>query len=260
MQYEKIIINWINSNLGNNITFSNFCNFCKSYKESPSHNLQELRSKNTKMLGDLFESFCKLYMEKVMLCDAVWYHNNVPKDIKKNLMLTNRDMGIDLIGSKDGNIYAVQCKYRTRKNKRIGVTWKDLSTFYAITARTGPFDKIIVMTNADYIKKIGIKDTRESVYAFNFFNSMKFGDWISMCQYQEWEPRRLGNSMNQIENSVHQSKIESKKKTEKTNKKHVLPSPEFIRQQRLKNMGLLPIKPVEIKKDISDIELDLILN
>jgi hypothetical protein len=251
MHYENIIINWINTNLGNNITFSNFCTFCNNYKDFPSHNLQELRTKNTKMLGDLFESFCKLYMEKVMHCDLVWYYRDVPKEMIKNLRLTSRDMGIDLIGTKDGNIYAVQCKYRTRKNKKTGITWKELSTFYAITTRTGPYDKIIIMTNADYIKKIGIKDTRESVYTFNFFSSMKFDDWISMCQNQAWTPNKLGNNLNYIEN------LTQEYQSEKTNQKNVLSPREFIRQQRLKRFENLIQESINNKKDIEDILLEM---
>ena len=35
---------------------------CETYYNKPVHNLNELKKKNNKLKGDIFECFCKLYM------------------------------------------------------------------------------------------------------------------------------------------------------------------------------------------------------
>ena len=55
-------------------------------------------------------------------------------------------MGIDIVVKNNDIFYAVQCKYKKSCTlKKNILSWKQLSTFYAICMRTGPFDKYIVM-------------------------------------------------------------------------------------------------------------------
>lgn len=180
MDITNIVQSWILKNL-NNVSFEAFSYFCGNYRNEPSHNFLELKKKNTKTIGDIFEAFCKLYLKYIMNYETVWLYNEIPNDIKKQLKLTNRDMGIDILVIDGNNTYAIQCKYRNRNKKNIGINWKDLSTFYALTYRTGPYDKIIIMTNADYVKRIGNIMTNEMIINFNVFNKMLFKDWFNMC-------------------------------------------------------------------------------
>ena len=69
-------------------------------------------------------------------------------------------MGIDLLGIDDEDrYYAIQAKYRKRPNseKKISITWKQLSTFYALCLNSGPYHKHIIITTADYVRHIGKK-------------------------------------------------------------------------------------------------------
>ena len=87
----------------------------------------------------------------------------------QGLGVAGRDMGIDLVAvDAQGLVSAVQCKYRTgtgwvpgRFVRRDVVPWRDLATFYALCARTGPWSRHLVMTNAVGVRAParGPKDT-----------------------------------------------------------------------------------------------------
>jgi hypothetical protein len=180
-QYIDMVKGWIYKNMSNP-SFDNFSYFCGNYTNQPIRTFQNLKKHNTKAIGDIFEAFCKLYLIHVLNYDTVWFYNEIPADFKTQLKLTKRDMGIDILAINNGEICAIQCKYRNRNKKYTMVNWKDLSTFYALTSRTGPYDKVIVMTNADYVKKIGNKQDNEVVLSYKIFNNMKFENWFKMCQ------------------------------------------------------------------------------
>ena len=63
-------------------------------------------------------------------------------------------MGIDIICENNNIFTAVQCKYKkhTGHKKYNVLSWKVLSTFYALCLKTGPFEKYIVMTNCNYVR------------------------------------------------------------------------------------------------------------
>ena len=79
----------------------------------------------------------------------------------KNLSLKKRDVGIDIIAiDQEGNVDAVQCKFRRRGTVR----WRELSTFEALCSRTGSWNKHIVMTNQEFVRREGnasAKDIKE---------------------------------------------------------------------------------------------------
>jgi hypothetical protein len=83
-------------------------------------------------------------------------------------------MGIDLIGYHKGGYYAVQAKYRNRTAKTRGsgsvvVSWKTLSTFYALVSRTGPYAGHWVMTTADCVRHVGKKSDKDHSVCFRRF-------------------------------------------------------------------------------------------
>jgi superfamily II DNA or RNA helicase len=58
----------------------------------------------------------------------VWFLNEVPEKVRNDLNLPDSDQGIDLIArTKTGGYWAIQCKYRSGKNR--GLTWREISTF-----------------------------------------------------------------------------------------------------------------------------------
>uniref|UniRef100_A0A6C0CIG7 Mrr-like domain-containing protein n=1 Tax=viral metagenome TaxID=1070528 RepID=A0A6C0CIG7_9ZZZZ len=143
--------------------FEEFLKCAHSYYSEPVHSLQDIKKRdNTKLRGDIFEYYALLYFKsdpKGWYTDA-WLLEDVPKDILEELGLKRGDLGIDLIlRDKAGKYSAVQVKYRTAnkyKSKTV-VGWKQLSTFYAIALKTGPYAKHIIFTNADYVRHVGKK-------------------------------------------------------------------------------------------------------
>ena len=162
-------------------------NICESYYNKPAFNIQELKNRNTKTKGDIFEEFCYRYMKICYQLDKIWFYKNVPLDIKNKLNLTKNDMGIDFIGlDEKGEYYAIQAKYRKRnKNKKTGVTWKQLSTFYALALKTGPYKKHIVFTNADYVRHIGKKTKLDQTINYNSLKKINHFDWMKIANFSK---------------------------------------------------------------------------
>ena len=162
---------------------------CEDFYNKPVNNLQDMKNRNLKSKGDIFEYFCQLYMQKCYKLKDIWLLKEIPDDIKKELNITSQDFGIDLIGvDYNGRYYAIQAKYRKRKSdKKICVTWKQLSTFYALCARTGPFYKHIVFTTANYVRRIGKKDNKDITIGFSKLSKINHFDWINMCDKDKSE-------------------------------------------------------------------------
>jgi predicted helicase len=90
------------------------------------HNITRLTSKGK---GDAFELLVKYYLmldpKYSSLLKNVWLFDEIPTNTHKKLNLPDRDMGIDLIAvTKDGQYWAIQCKYRDNENKQI--TWREI--------------------------------------------------------------------------------------------------------------------------------------
>lgn len=174
--------------------FDEFIKECTNHYSQPAHNLQELRNReNKKLKGDLYEEFCVLYLKHVKEYTNAWRLEDVPDSILEKLSLKRQDMGIDLIVEKDGTYSAVQCKYKTPLRevasnrdlpvglKKMGITWKVLSTFYSLCMRTGPWDKYIVMTNCNYVRHVGKKTEKDVSIVLSSFQKISKEEWVKMC-------------------------------------------------------------------------------
>jgi len=183
--------NYLSQQLAISISKSNvnmvdeLINICESYYNKPAHNLYDLKNRNTKLKGDIFEEFCYRYMKECYQLKQVWFYKDVPSDIIEKLNLTKNDMGIDFIGvNEEDEYYAIQAKYRKRnKDKKTGITWKQLSTFYALALKTGPYKKHIIFTNADFVRHIGKKTKQDETINYNSLNKINHFDWMKIANY-----------------------------------------------------------------------------
>jgi hypothetical protein len=176
--------------------FDEFVLECQKWYSQPAHSLVEMRKRdNKKIRGDIFEEFCVLYLKHIKNYDKVWRLPDVPDDILLKLNMKRRDMGIDIICENEGIFTAVQCKYKKYSNNRKHcVTWKELSTFYALCLRTQvSWDKYIVMTNCEYITHMGQKTEKDQSICIGTFRNISKDDWIKMCGL-------IGNNLNTIPN------------------------------------------------------------
>lgn len=165
--------------------FDEFINRCQIWYNKPAHTLTELRTRqNKKIKGDIFEEFCVLYLKHCKGYDNVWRLEDIPEAILTNLSLKRRDMGIDLICQKGPHYSAVQCKYKKPTLKKQGVSWKTLSTFYALCMRSGPWSSYIVMTNCNYICHVGKKTEKDISISLNAFQNITQDNWFNMCGFQ----------------------------------------------------------------------------
>jgi predicted helicase len=183
---------------------------CEEYYNRPVHSIADLKKRNTKSKGDIFECFAKLYMEKVYGLSKVYYYSNVPEEIKKKLKLSKNDMGIDLLGIDDNdNYYAIQAKYRKRNSTRkVSVTWKELSTFYALCLKTGPYQKHIVITTADYVRHIGNKTEKDQTITFNTLSKTNKFDWLKIVSDQMNQTVNKTNSETLTMEEMRQKRLE----------------------------------------------------
>lgn len=163
--------------------FDEFIKECEGYYTKPAHTLTELRTRNNKKIrGDIFEEFCVLYLKYVKGYETVWLLNDVPDNILTSLSMKRKDMGIDIIVSQSTGFYAVQCKYKKKEQRKTSISWSILSTFYALCLRTGPWQKYIVMTTADYTRHQGIKTEKDVSICIGSLRGIKTDDWLKMCQ------------------------------------------------------------------------------
>jgi len=154
-----------------------------------AHNMTELKEKanNKKKKGDLFEAFCFLYLEIVLNHEQVWFYKDFPKELKEQFHLTKNDYGIDLLSKKGGHYYAIQCKYKKPQDKVQIISWRALSTFYAIVVKTGPWLKHITMTNVNGCKHIGEKTEKDWSICIGTFRKIDHFMWLKMSNIEESE-------------------------------------------------------------------------
>jgi hypothetical protein len=100
--------------------------------------------------------------------------------------MQRRDMGIDIVAQTANDTYiAVQCKYKKHvSHKKNVVTWKQLSTFYALVLRTGPWEKFIVMTNCDYTRHMGRKTSKDLSICLRRLRATSKEQWTKMCELE----------------------------------------------------------------------------
>jgi len=165
--------------------FDAFLVECNKWYEAPAHTFVELRTRlNKKIRGDLFEEFCVLYLERVKGYDKVWRLEDVPDGVLETLGLKRRDMGIDIVAQKGSTFVAVQCKYKKVTAKATCLTWKSLSTFYALCMRSGPWSKYIVMTTCSFLRRVGKRTEKDQAYCIKSFQGMTKEEWVQLCGIQ----------------------------------------------------------------------------
>jgi len=101
---------------------------CNSWQDFKAQ-LQPLTGRQK---GDCFEAltknFLQLHPNYVTKLKEVWFLSEVPAHVREHLNLPGPDEGIDLIAeTKDGEYWAVQCKYREDEERSL--TRRELSTF-----------------------------------------------------------------------------------------------------------------------------------
>jgi len=224
--------------------FDEFILECQKWYEMPAHSFSEMRMRdNKKIRGDIFEEFCVLYLKYANAKGHknVWLLKDVPDAILDKLILKRRDMGIDIIvETSDEKYLAVQCKYKKHTGCKLNIlSWRALSTFYALCLRTGPWDKYIIMTNCVYTRHQGKKTPQDVSYCLKTLQNITKDEWLRMCNVSGV---KIGTEeQDAIEEKVVEkieTKVEEKvvvKKVTKTKAKPssiVIPSKEEIRALR----------------------------
>ena len=217
--------------------FDEFVLECQKWYEMPAHSLSEMRMRdNKKIRGDMFEEFCALYLKFVKKHKNVWLLKDVPDEILLKLHVARRDMGIDIIVETGEDTYiAVQCKYKKHTSTKQNIlSWKALSTFYALCLRTGPWEKYIIMTNCVYTRHQGKKTKQDVSYCLKSFQNITKDEWLSMCNvrgekvgHDEEEGKEILITKNEIP-----PKIITPKKTKKSQKTVIVPTMEELRLLR----------------------------
>ena len=168
-----------------NNLFDEFVAECQKWYNSPVHTLTEMKTRdNKKIRGDIFEAFSILYLKYVKCYKNVWLLKDLPIETLEKLNMKRQDMGIDIIvETEGGDFIAVQCKYKTPTGfKQNVLSWKTLSTFYALCLRTGPWSKFIVITNCIYTRHQGKKTPQDISYCLKTLQNIKKDEWLRMCQ------------------------------------------------------------------------------
>ncbi len=101
---------------------------CKSWDSFRS----SLSPLSEKQKGNYFEALTKFHLQLhptyATQLKSVWHLSEVPLKVRTHLNLPNLDEGIDLIAeTKEGEFWAIQCKYRD--DKTTSLTRSDLTTF-----------------------------------------------------------------------------------------------------------------------------------
>ena len=153
--------------------------FCAAISDARATDLRGLK-RATRAIGDAWEAFCCAYLnershEARVLSDA-------PDDWLRELGMSRRDVGIDIVArDPSGNWCAVQCKFRRRGR----VSWRELATFEALCARTGPWHRHVVMTNQSGVRREGEARPQDATYARGSFLAMPRHEWEKLAGYGE---------------------------------------------------------------------------
>jgi hypothetical protein len=223
---DKIIEKILQERQGNIIynpgisLFNQFIKEILSYHDTPAQNISELNRKirRNNFKGPLFEEFCKKYFKYIFQADSVWLLSELPAEIIQELSLTKRDFGIDLIMKNKGKYYPIQCKLKSpkklpkdkeKKHNYLNVTWKELSTFYALCNRTGPiggWEKLIVFTNTNYINRKGRKNANDKSICYATLNKLNEEDFKKLKGVNS-----SGNKLNIFNSELDEEEIRKKR-------------------------------------------------
>ena len=155
----------------------------EAFYERPSANMLTLRRSTKQEKGRWWEHLVVMYLRaKGYATAGIWLLGDTPDEVLDELRLTRRDLGIDIVVEHDNGYFAVQAKWRSRKGRtRVQLTWKQLSTFYALAARTGPWLKHIIATNADSVRRAGKKWKMDQTIASAGFAACDRAFWAGMA-------------------------------------------------------------------------------
>ena len=162
-----------------------------------AHNIKEIKNKNNakREKDDLWEAFCFLYLKFILNHNEVWLYKDIPIDLKEKFSLTKNDFGIDIISKKNDRYYAIQCKFKKPMTKVQIISWRSLSTFYAIVTKTGPWEKHIIMTNVNGCKHIGKKQMKDQSICIGTFRNTKYFDWLKIIGENVVEEKGEGENV-----------------------------------------------------------------
>lgn len=244
-------LNKKNNNEKNGI--DNLINICETFYNKPANNLTEIKKRNTKLKGDIFECFCKLYLLKIYKLTQVWYYHEIPNDIKNNLNLSKNDMGIDLLGIDNENrYYAIQAKYRNRKQeniRKISITWKQLSTFYALCLNSGPYYKHIIITTADYVRHIGKKTDKDLTINYNKLSKLDHFSWLELSNNHEFNDNICKSLKTNKTNKSNKTKINILEENI-LEENSILEYNKILSKEELRKARIEYYKKIEIKNNI----------
>ena len=226
MDYEPEIKQWIRESIFKNINVFEYLmeNF-NTYYQNNCTSISDFKRRSTKVKGDIFETFCCLYLQNKGY--QTWLLKDLPEDLLIQLKMVRKDYGIDIIAKKENKYYAIQCKYKKRQTRsRFNfIGWKALSTYYSLCNRTGPWEKYIVMTTADNVKRLGKKHYKDKTIAFTSFRNTSNKVWKDIIGYF--------NEGHKLSSESGNRKLEHNN-TEEDNKKDNKLSKEEMRNARLK--------------------------
>jgi hypothetical protein len=208
--------------------FDTFLENCHRWYERPAHTLTEIRLReNTKVKGDMFELFCVKFLKQTY--QNVWLLHDTPPEILSELNILGRDMGIDLVVQERSGLFtAVQCKYKRNNTvKRNVLGWKQLSTFYALCLRSGPWNKYIVLTNCEYTRHQGKRTPKDKSICLKSLQNISRDTWLKMCD----------QNTQTIETTVVKKTVKPNSGTVKPNSGTVKPNLELLREKRLERFG-----------------------
>lgn len=221
--------------------FDEFVNECQNTFDKPAHTMLELKNRaNKKLKGDKFEIFCIYYLTEIHNFTNIWRLEDVPNDILLLLGMKRQDMGIDIIGEKYSKYYAIQCKYKKYTTKKNVLTWKELSTFYALCLKTGPWEKYIVITTCDYTRQ-AVRTEKDLIICKKTLQGITKNDWLKMCNIKETQTEAQTEAQAEAQvdaQAVAQTEapIKTKEPTktkEPIKKQNLLKSKEELRQLRI---------------------------
>ena len=165
---ETEIQNYIRRSLSQSDTniFENISGHFQAFYDRYCSNMTQLKKRTKNESGFIWEHFCLMYLKSKGYGEC-WLIADTPVEILKKLNLSRMDMGIDIVIKHKNGFFAVQAKWRSNKKKasKIALTWNQLSTFYALCARSGPWLKYIVITNCDYVRRQGRKSKMDQTIA-----------------------------------------------------------------------------------------------
>jgi predicted helicase len=188
MEVLTPILRYIVSN--SKIPFDELVTKLVEYVDRPVHSIQEMRlNRSTKVKGDLFELFCVVYLGHQGY--NVWLLKDVPDELRLQLGLGTRDVGIDLVAEKNGRYSAVQCKFKRPRPGFVKgtwlpyncVNWKEVSTFFSLchrTQETAHWQYHIVMTNTKYVRRMGKATIHDKTIAYGTFSALTCLEMASM--------------------------------------------------------------------------------